>query len=213
VESSSQESLDRLRSEVADLRASRERLVLAADAERRGFERGLHDGPQQRLTALSVRLQLARDLVHDDPDAARALLDELGGDVQRALDETAKLAERIFPPLLGAAGLAASLRAAAMTTGARAKIEVGAVDAAPPELVAAVYFCCLEVLRRAGDGARVTIDVGLADGSLAFLVEGAKADPALDHLCDRIEALGGRLTVDAEPGSGIRVSGSLPVSR
>ena len=83
-----QESLDRLRLEVEELRASRERLVLAADADRRRIERDFHDGPQQHLVALAVNLELARRLADADPAAAKALLNEMGRDVQQALDET-----------------------------------------------------------------------------------------------------------------------------
>ena len=112
-----QESLDRLRLEVEELRASRERLVLAADAERRSIERELHDGPQQHLVALAVNLQLARRLADADPAAAKLLLEEMGRDVRQALDETGKLAHRIYPPLLEAGGLAAALRSAAVAVG------------------------------------------------------------------------------------------------
>jgi len=202
------------------LRASRERLVLAADADRRRIERELHDGPQQHLVALAVNLQLARQLADADPAAAKALLDEMGRDVQQALDETGKLAHRIYPPLLEAGGLAAALRAAAVSTGVRTRIEVTAAAGYSNEVAGAVYFCCLEVLERAGDGARATVTVRDEEGALVFEVveEGAgsaatASGSVLDRLRDRVEALGGQLTIQAEPGHGIRVSGSLPLSR
>jgi signal transduction histidine kinase len=214
-----QESLDRLREEVAKLRASRHGSALADDAERRGIERELHDGPQQALVALAVKLQLARDLLDSDPVAAKELLEEMGGDVQRALDETAKLAHRIYPPLLEAGGLAAALRAAAVSAGVRTKIEVATLDGCPPELAGAVYFCCRAGLERVGAGAQATIVVRIADGALVFeLVQdepGAAesgSERAFELQCDRVEALGGRLTIRSDPGHGIRVSGSLPVS-
>ena len=99
-----QESLDQLHLEVGELLASRKRLVLAADADRRRIERELHDGPQQHLVALAVNLQLTRRLVDVDPAAARALLEEMGRDVQEALEGARKLAHRIYPPLLEAGG-------------------------------------------------------------------------------------------------------------
>src|SRR6266508_5642563 len=99
------ETLDQLRVEVADLRASRERLVLAADADRRRIERDLHEGVQQHLVALAVNLQIAATLTDADPAAAKALLQEMGADVQQAVDETAQLAQRIYPQLLQAGGL------------------------------------------------------------------------------------------------------------
>ena len=215
-----QESLDRLRLEVEELRASRERLVLAADADRRALERYLHDGPQQHLVALAVNLQLVRRLADADPVAAKALLDEMERDVQEALDETVELARRIYPPLLEAGGLAAALRAAAVSFGIPTRITVAADTSYPPEVAGAVYFCCLELLERAGDGAQAVVAVRCEDGMLVFEVveDGAgsavaSSDGVLDRLRDRVEALGGQLAVQTEPGRGTRVSGSLPLTR
>lgn len=213
-----QESLDRLRLEIAELRASRERLVLAADADRRTIERDLHDGPQQNLIALSVSLQLLRRLADADPEA-KELLDELGREVQEALDETAKLAQRIYPPLLEAGGLAAALRAAAASAGVRARIEVAAGAELPLELAGAVYFCCVDVLDRAGRGARATVTVRNEGEALVFEIveEDAVSAPTaavdLGRLRDRVDALGGELTVRPESDRGTRISGSLPLSR
>jgi signal transduction histidine kinase len=213
-----QESLDRLRLEIAELRACRKRLVLAADADRRTIERDLHDGPQQNLIALSVSLQLLRRLADADPEA-KELLDELGREVQEALDETAKLAQRIYPPLLEAGGLAAALRAAAASAGVRARIEVAAGAEFPLELAGAVYFCCVDVLERAGRGARATVTVRNEGEALVFEIfeEDAVSAPtaALDlgRLRDRVDALGGQLTVRPESDRRTRISGSLPLSR
>jgi signal transduction histidine kinase len=204
------------------LRASRKRLVLAADADRRRIERELHDGPQQHLVALSVNLQLARDLADADPAAAKALLEEIGRDVQQALDETAQLAQQVYPPLLEAGGLAVALRAAAVSAGIPTHIEVAAGTGYPPEVAGAVYFCFLEVLERAGDGVRATVTVRDVQEALAFEVveDGARSaaatarsDAGLHRMRDRVEALGGRLTIQSEPGRGTRVSGWLPLSR
>ena len=103
-----------------------ERLVLAADADRRRIERELHDGVQQHLVALAVNLQLVDRLVDDDPTAAKAILEELGRDVSQALEEAAQLAQRIHPPLLDTGGLAAALRAAASSAGVSSSVEVAA---------------------------------------------------------------------------------------
>jgi signal transduction histidine kinase len=212
------ESLDRLRLEVGELRASRKRLVLAADADRRQIERELHDGPQQDLVAIVVNLQLASRLVDDDPTAARALLDEMRREVQEALDGTRKLANLIYPPLLEAGGLGVALRSAAVSAGVRARVDV-APGAYAPEVAGTVYFCCVEALERIGLGASSTVTVREEEGALVFEVvedgavsEAATADSDLARLRDRVEALGGQLTVVSEPGHGTRVSGSLPMS-
>jgi signal transduction histidine kinase len=210
-----------LRLEIAELRASRKRLVLAADADRRLIERDLHEGVQQYLVALAVNLQLASALADVDP-AAKALLEEMERDVQQALDETARLAQRIYPMLLEAGGLAAALRAAAASADIRVSIEVAAGASCPPELARTIYLCCLEALEHAGAGARATITVRAEEGALAFEVvedgarsaaETARSDAGFNRLRDRVEALGGRLTIRSAPGQGTGVSGSFPVSR
>jgi signal transduction histidine kinase len=216
------ETLDRLRLEVAELRASRKRLALAADADRRMFESDLHEGVQQHLVALAVNLQFVGGLVDTDPAAAKALLEEMGRDVQQALDETAQLAQRIYPTLLEAGGFAAALRSTAVGAGIPVTVEVPAAASYPPEIAWTVYLCCLEALEHAGAGSRATVTLRDEEEALAFEVveEGARSAAAaarsyagLDRLRDRVEALGGRLTIRSEPRRGIRVSGSLPLSR
>jgi signal transduction histidine kinase len=170
--------------------------------------------------ALAVSLQLARGLVAKDPIAATALLEEMGRGLAQALDEMVKLAQRIYPPLLESGGLGAALRAAAASAGVRARIRVRAVEGASPEIAGAVYFCCLDVLERAGAGARATIDVRTAGGEVVFEVAQElpsssvpRSGGALEGLGDRIEALGGRVWIESEPDCSLRVSGSLPLSR
>jgi signal transduction histidine kinase len=210
-----QEALERLRLEVEELRASRKRLVLAADADRRRIERDLHDGVQQHLVALAVKLQLAGPLVDADPAAAKELVEEMGRDVQQALDETAQLAQRIYPPLLDARGLAAALRSAALAAGIAASVEVATDLSCPPEIAGTVYVCCLEALEHVGAGMRTTVTVRDEREAVAFEVvgEGVRSDASPERLRDRVEALGGRLTIRSEAGRGTRVSGLLPLSR
>ena len=198
------ETLERLRLEVAALRASRERLVLSADADRRAIERELHEGVQQHLIALAVNLQLAESA--DDPAAARALVEQMRGDVGEALDDAARLAQRIYPPLLDGGGLAATLRAAAASAGIRASVNISSDARFAPEVSRTIYVCWVELLT-AGPA---SITVKEEDGALAFeiVAGGFPADSVLDRLRDRVEALGGRLTF-----TGTRVTGSLPVSR
>ncbi|MDQ3066806.1 MAG: histidine kinase [Actinomycetota bacterium] len=175
------------------------------------IERELHERVQQHLVALAVNLQLA-DQSADDPAAAKALLAEMGRDVQQALDEAAHLAQRIYPPLLEAGGLAAALRLAAGSAGIRASVKVAAGARYTPEVAGAVYWCCLEALEHAGT--RATVTVRDEEGAVAFEVveDGDYSAGGLERLRDRVEALGGRLTIRSEPGRGTRVSGSLPLS-
>jgi signal transduction histidine kinase len=205
------ETLERLRVEIEGLQASRKRLVLDADADRVGIERDLHDGVQQHLVALAVNLQLAAQLVDTDAAAAKELLDEMGGDVQRALRETAQLAHRVHPPL-ESGGLAAALRSAAAGAGVTATVEVAPDESYPREVAATVYWCWLETLEHAATGATVTVRD--EEGALAFEVvaDGDPTDVSLERLRDRVEALGGRLAIGSDEGGRTRVSGSLPRS-
>jgi signal transduction histidine kinase len=207
-----QDTLHRLRLEIEQLRASRRRLVLGADADRRNIERALHSGTQQHLVALAVNLQLAAELVESDPAVARSRLEEMGRDVQRALDETARLASRIYPQLLDLRGLAAALRSAASSAGIRASVDVTGAAGHRPEIGAAVYLCCLAALEHAGAGTSATITVRTRDGALTFEVfaDNDYSDAGLELLCDRVEAFGGQLTIRSEPGRGTRVCGALP---
>ena len=182
--------------------------MLADDAYRRRIERALHEGVQQDLVALAVNLQLAGALVESDPAAAKQLLDELGSDVQRSLDETARLAQRIHPPLLESGGLGAALRSAAVSLGVRASVEVAVGDGNPPELLRTVYLCWVEALERVGTDGRATIAVRTEERALVFDVT-VQPQAELDGLRDRVEALGGRLTIESEPDGGTQMAGSF----
>jgi len=210
-----QQELDRLRTEVAKLREAGERLVVASDADRRTIERDLHGGVQQHLVALAASLQLARLAADSDPTAVKPLLDELGRDVRQALDEMALLVQRIYPSTLELSGLAALLRSAALNAGVPATVEVDAGSSLPPEVGMTVYLCWLALLARGSNERQVTIVVREAEDTLTFELvgkdDGSVAD--LERLVDRVEALGGRLTIESELGGGIQLSGSLPLRR
>ena len=210
-----QRELERLRVELEELRASRRRLVLAADADRRTIERGLHDGVHQHLIALAVSLQLARQAEDFDPAAVTALLGEMAGAVQDALDETARLAQRIHPATLEARDLAALLRSAATDAGVSAAVDVSAGASYPPELVMTIYVCWLDALARAGGEPRPTIEVRDRVDALTFEITGAEiaSEADLEPVRDRVEALGGRLTITSSRHGGRIVEGSLPLDR
>jgi signal transduction histidine kinase len=202
---------DALRAEVAELRASRERLALAADAERRDIERALHAGVQQLLVGLAANLELAAASMGDDLVAARKLLDEVAGDVQLALEEARRLAQRIYPPLLEMGGLAVALRSAASETDVPIRIDVPADLSLPSEVAGAVFFCCLDVLERVDAMTPTTVTARAEGGALSFQVA-VEGDVDVDLPSrDRVEALGGRLTIRRGPGHETRVAGSLPI--
>jgi signal transduction histidine kinase len=212
-EEAAPDELERLRRDVAEVRASRARLVRAADADRRAIERELHAGVQQDLVALAVSLQLAEQLLEADPGAAQGLLEEMRGDVQRAIETTALLAERIAPPLLESGGLAVTLRSAFARAGVAVSLDVAAAVRYPPAVAATVYQCCLRVLTGATPGASASVSVHGRDDAAVFEIHmDGGVDGELGLLRDRIEALGGALTITPE-SSGIRLSGSLPRTR
>jgi len=204
-----------LRVEVEELRATLKRLVVAADVDRSRVERELHDGVQQHLIALAVNLQLAGLAAGSDPAAAKAFLEEMGRDVQQALDETSLLAQRIYPATLEADGIGTLLRSAATSTGVPGSVDVVAPSSYPPEVVMTLYLCWLNMLAGGSVERGPSIRVRESEDVLAFEVSGntACADADLDYLRDRVEALGGRLAITSGSGDGTRISGSLPLPR
>jgi signal transduction histidine kinase len=210
-----EESVEQLRRKAHELYASRARLVLAADADRRRIERELHDGAQQDLVGLSVKLQQARGLVDSDPDAAGALVDAMRRDVRESLDRLRSLAQRIHPPQLEAQGLPAAVRAAATAAGVRVRIDVEANGAYAEEVSATIYLCIVAAFERLVPGTTAGIGVREGNGTVTFeiVAEDTGVDPADPHLAltrDRVEALGGRITIAAVSGGGTRIAGSLP---
>jgi signal transduction histidine kinase len=202
-----------LRRQIEELQASRKRLALAADAERRGIERALHEGVQQELVGLAANLEVAAGMVDSDPEAAKALLDELQRETRRALTETQELANRVYPALLEVGGLVPELRAAASRAGVAARIEVHANATPPPELAGAVYFCALDAFERAPDGTPVMVSVRGEEDALAFEMD-LEGDLGTERRAphDRVEALGGHVTITAGSDRTI-VAGSLPIAR
>jgi signal transduction histidine kinase len=209
-----------------DVRRSRERILAVADEERRRIERDLHDGAQQRLVALRIKLQLAseRSVEQHLPDADQ--LHQLGEDVGDALDEVRSLAAGVYPALLVDCGLEEALRSIARRSPLPTSVAAQGVGRFPQPIEAAVYFCCLEALqnvaKHAGDGARTAIRVWEDSAGLRFEVadDGAGFDPTaapggagLTNMRDRVGAIGGRLAISAERGRGTAVSGVLPVGR
>ena len=216
-------SVAQLRRQAAELQASRTRIVTAADSERRRIERNLHDGAQQRLSALAIKLSLASEIAEHDVDQARDLLAELRADVRETADELRCLAHGIYPPLLAEKGLDAALSAAARRSTLPITVQAGPLGRYPAEIEATVYFCCLEAIqnacKHAGNEATVALRVREADGVLTFAVtdDGRGFDASARGLGagfvnmeDRLRALGGRMRVESAPAQGTRVTGTLP---
>jgi signal transduction histidine kinase len=226
LDSQLEASLDEVKRRTEEVTASRARVVSAADAERRRIERDLHDGAQQQLVALCANLRLARELAGSDPAQATALLEELGHDIEAALNELRELAHGIYPPLLADRGLPEALSAVGRRAAVRTRVEAEGIGRYPPQVESTVFFCCLEALqnvgKHAGDVGSATIRVWEKEGGLLFEVsdDGAGFDPAaaargagLTNMTDRLGAIGGTLRIESSPGRGTRIAGAIPLGR
>jgi len=219
-----QAHLDELTARSAELQVSRQRIVIAQDEERRRLERNIHDGAQQHLVALAVKLRLARSLVSRDPAKASQMLTELRGEVDDALDTMSNLALGIYPPLLEEQGIAAALAAQYQRTDLPVRLNTDGMGRYPIDLEAAVYFCTLEALQniaKYADARAVDVTIGEQNGSLTFQVtdDGTGFDPSstprgsgLNNMLDRLSALGGDVTVESAPGRGTTILGRVPLS-
>ena len=206
---------------IEDLRASRQRLVAAQDQERRRLERNLHDGAQQDLVALAIKVRLGATA--EDLAQAKEIFGELKADAAGALENLRDLARGIYPPLLADLGLAAALGAQASKAPVPVTVEADGIGRFRQDTEAAVYFCCLEALQNTAKYARATqarICLQAQDGTLRFTVsdDGAGYDTShtplgsgLRNMADRLAALGGRLEVRSAPGQGTTITGYLPV--
>jgi signal transduction histidine kinase len=208
---------------LADVAASRKRLVGAADSARQKIERDLHDGAQQQLVALRVKLELAREALESDPGEATAMVAGLGSQVEEIIEEVRSLARGIYPALLASDGLGEALRAAGQRSALPVSIETDGVGRLPSETESAVYFCCLEAMQNVakhGDGAsRVAIELhrdgdlrfAVVDDGCGFLTDGVAAGSGLTGMRDRLAAVGGELRIESKPGAGTRVEGRIPL--
>ena len=206
-----------------DLRASRQRLVAAQDDERRKLERNLHDGAQQNLVAIKVKLGLAEMMSAKDPEKARELISSLKTDTDEALETLRDLARGIYPPLLADKGLVAALESQARKATVPVTVEGDGVGRYPQEIEAAVYFCVLEALQNVQKYAGATSaavrlsDVGcqlhfqVHDDGAGFDQGSVVKGAGLTNMDDRLDALGGDLSITSEVGRFTQVSGSIPI--
>jgi len=209
---------------VAGVRESVGRVVEAADRQREALERDLHDGVQQRLVALRIRLALAGELVNGDA-RLRATLADIGDGLDAAIDELREVAHGIYPTVLAEHGLTAALSHVARACASPVEVVGTEVARHPPELELAIYYCCREAIQNASKhgGSSVHVQVSLhedankvgfvvCDDGPGFDVAGAPAAGGLEHMRDRIDLVGGRLSIISRAGAGTVVSAAIALS-
>ncbi len=198
--------------------------MTAQDDQRRRIERDIHDGAQQQLLSIASRLGQAEALAGQDEDRERALVAQLRTETRDALATLRDLARGIYPPLLAHQGLAAAVAAHAGKAPLRASLDADGIGRYPADVETAVYFCCVEAVANASRHApESTVRIRL-DGSaeeIAFMVEDdgpgfdrscVRPGTGLQHMADRLSALGGALQIDTRPGSGTSIAGRIPVT-
>src|SRR4051794_23672937 len=216
-----QHYLESLRATIAEVRASRSRIVEAADAERRRVERDLHDGAQQRLLTLSMAIRLAQSHARAGSlDELNSTLDSAADELREALTELRDLARGIHPTLLTGQGLRPALESLATRSALPARVCACPHARFPPATEVAAYYVVAEALTNAAWHARASeARVTVVEGERGLTVEvrddgtgGARmgAGSGLRGLADRVAALGGTLELDSPPAAGTRVIATLP---
>jgi signal transduction histidine kinase len=208
---------------IEELRASRQRIVSAQDARAKALERNIHDGAQQQLVALMVKLRLAEGLADRDPARIKGFLRDLQADTNQTLDDLRELARGVYPPLLADRGLADALAAQARRGTVHVTVDADGIGRYSPEAESAVYFCCLEAMQniaKYAGASRVGIRLSIEGDRLVFRVEddGVGFDAVvtpygsgLQNMADRLAALGGSVRIESTPGRGTTVTGLIPV--
>ena len=209
-----------LRSQLAEVRASRARIVEATQDERRRIERDLHDGTQQRLVSIAMTLGLAEARVATDAAAARGLIGEARGGLSTALEELRELSQGIHPGILTERGLGEAVDELALRMHLPVEVGVRLPERLPSAVETAAYYVISEALTNVAKHAgasRVQVMVGREDGRALIAVSddgrgGADAGhgSGLRGLRDRVEALGGRFMVESPPGLGTSVEVEIP---
>ena len=212
-----------LRARLAELQASRLRIVAAQDEQRRRIERDIHDGAQQQLLAIGAKLALTESVAGQDTERERALVAQLKAETSGALETLRELARGIYPPLLADQGLAAAVSAQAGKAPGPVEVDADGVGRYPVELETAIYFCCVEALQNAAKhapGSAVRVSLAEDDGQVVFSVTDdgpgfvpatAPAGTGLRNMGDRLAALGGSCQVDSSPGRGTTIGGRIGI--
>ena len=206
-----------------ELRASRARLVEAGDTERRRIQRDLHDSAQQRLVALRIHLSLASERLERPEE--RAAIEDLGEEIDAALDDLRSVASTAYPPVLVRMGVAAALRSVCRRSAVRVDIVDRGLGRHPASVENAVYFVSLEAIqnaaKHAGTAATVTVELGEDGSGVTFRIQddGEGFEPGdavrgqgLTNMADRLASVGGRLSIESTAGRGTQIVGRVPVA-
>lgn len=205
------------------LRLSRARMMAASDEARRQLERDLHDGAQQSLMGVRLKLDSVAEAIPEDPVEGARLLGALGRQLDRVLASVRTLAHGIYPPVLQEYGLVEALRSMARSSALPVSVKAKEIGRYPLAIEVAVYFCCLEAIqnvvkyagrdteamvRLRGRGEGLIFEV--SDAGCGFDVGQASLGMGLASMRDRIDAVGGHLEVVSAPGQGTTVRGWIP---
>ncbi|HET6870103.1 MAG TPA: histidine kinase, partial [Solirubrobacteraceae bacterium] len=225
LDAASKQALSELRDSRDELRDSRARLVSVGARERRKLERDLHDGAQQLLVAASINLSVARELADSNPQLNERVT-EASSEVDDALVQLRELAHGIYPQALSRFGLARALDVVVARYPGRVEVIAATAARFPPEVEAAVYYCCLEAVqnasKHAGPDAHVSIrlyteadllHLEVCDNGPGFDVTAAHDGVGLQNMRDRLGAVRGTVEIASEPGHGTRVRATVPVGR
>jgi signal transduction histidine kinase len=206
---------------IAELKASRLRIVEAADDERRRLERNLHDGAQQRLVVVLLALRALEKQVREDPEL-EPVVRGARSELQDAIDDLRELARGLHPPLLAQQGLEAAVRAGAARSTIPVELELRLGGSLPPAIEAAAYYVCAEAVTNAIKHARCSrvwvrvvhtpgkMTVEVRDDGVGGTSIGEGSGTGLCGLQDRIEALDGTLTIESPAGRGTTIVATFP---
>ena len=205
-----------------ELRRSRARIVAASANERLRLERDLHDGAQQRLFAIQIKLAALREETEDGELASE--LEGIAADVAAAVEECRTLAQGLYPTVLRERGLADALRSIARETPIPVTVSAHGIDRCSPTVEEAVYFCAREAIqnatKHAGSDAHVTVALvgeerelhfAIADDGVGFVTVRSQGGLGITSMRDRIGAVGGELEITSDRGQGTTVRGVVPL--
>lgn len=217
------DAYESVRSQAGDVRASRSRMLAAADRERRRIERDLHDGTQQHFVAISMSVAALKTQLPDD-EALHVQVDRLREDVREAQRNLRDLTVAIYPPTLTEHGLSSAIRFIADRFSPNVTTRIDDVGRCDPTIEAAVYFTCMEALqnasKHAGPEATIELDLHRSNGHVTFVV--ADNGPGFDaqvnvgsggivNMTDRMAVVLGKLAIESALGQGTTIKGRVPV--